>query len=190
MIAQSGTASHPCVSGYDVHLATVWSEDDEAAAAKLSLLPFHFVAKVCTACDKPLPWSAYGADKRASDGRQSACLSCQAARRRECRLIRRIAGLLADAAAVGVTLSRPDAYALISSEANGRCVNRQLVIRLAGLVPCPGLGGTASYAFPADAEIAERRYLDRVLRLDRDAARRAKSRPPFVGHLFPVKKSS
>ena len=51
--------------------------------------------KLCTACGKPLPLSAFAADRRASDGRQSMCRTCQVTRRRTQRKPRRIANLLA-----------------------------------------------------------------------------------------------
>jgi hypothetical protein len=100
--------------------------------------------KPCTACHKPLPLSAYADDRRASDGRQSMCRTCQVTRRRAQRTPRRIANLLA--AECGV-MSRDEVYAFIAREAgNGRRVDRQAVIRMAELVLTRDANGARVYS--------------------------------------------
>ena len=102
--------------------------------------------KACTACGKPLPLSAFAADRRASDRRQSMCRTCQVTRRRTQRKPRRIANLLA--AECGL-MSRDEVYAFIAREAgNGRRVDRHVVIRMAGLVMRRDANGTRVY-YPA-----------------------------------------
>ena len=104
------------------------------------------LVKPCTACDKPLPLSAFAADRRASDGRQSMCRTCQVTRRRTQRKPRRIANLLAGECGV---MTRDDVYAFIAREAgSGRRVDRQVAIRMAGLVMRRDANGTRVY-YPA-----------------------------------------
>lgn len=113
-----------------------------------SVLP----AKTCTACNEPHRLSAFAVDRRASDGRQSMCRTCQVTRRRTQRKPRHIATLLA--AECGV-MTRDDVYAFIRREARrGWFVDRQAVIRLAGLVMRRDAAGTLLYYPRAESKAA------------------------------------
>jgi len=139
-------------------LAADWGDDENEAGAHRGAAPMPLASvavvikhpsvhvKPCTACSKPLPLSAFAADRRASDGRQSMCRTCQVTRRRKQRRPRRIANLLA--AECGV-MTRDDVYAFIAREAGiGPRIDRQAVIRLAGLAMRRDANGTRFY-YPA-----------------------------------------
>jgi len=131
MTAQPWTPSYP-------YARTVRADCEDGADAveptTMAVVIWHpsVPVKPCTGCNEPLPLSAYAADARARDRRQSMCRMCQVARRRAQRKPRRIVSALAEECGV---MSREDVYAFIAREAgNGRRVDRHAVIRMAGLV--------------------------------------------------------
>jgi len=143
MTAQPWTPSYPYAS-------TVRADCEDGADAleptTMAVVIQHPSAphsKPCTACNESLPLSAYAADGRARDRRQSMCRVCQVARRRAQRKPRRIANLLAEECGV---MTREDVYSFIAREAgNGRRIDRQAVIRMAGLTMRRDANGARVY---------------------------------------------